>query len=71
MWNCKIKIASNLYFSGYLGPGGLHDSGQYYNCTGGATGYIDRAILGNHVYHYPTIKHIYDSSSFDPEGILG
>lgn len=58
-------------FSGYLGPGGWHKNGEYMNCTGGATGYIDRLILGNHVYRYPTISGIFDSQAFDPEGILG
>lgn len=40
-------------------------------CTGGAAGYIDKVILGNHRYQWPTIKHIYKSEAFDPEGILG
>lgn len=40
---------------GYLGPGGLHDNASYWNCTGGAAGYIDRAVLGSsHLYQYPT-----------------
>ncbi|KAF2901701.1 hypothetical protein ILUMI_04480 [Ignelater luminosus] len=56
---------------GYLGPGGYHDNGKHMECTGGAAGYIDKVILGNHRYQYPTIKSIYKSEAFDPEGILG
>ncbi|RZC36115.1 heparan-alpha-glucosaminide N-acetyltransferase, partial [Asbolus verrucosus] len=57
---------------GYLGPGGLHDNMQYFNCTGGATGYVDRVILGKHMYPNPTSKEVYRSEqAFDPEGILG
>ncbi|XP_044270334.1 heparan-alpha-glucosaminide N-acetyltransferase-like [Tribolium madens] len=57
---------------GYLGPGGLHDNGKYFNCTGGATGYIDAVILGKHRYQKPTSKEIYlGAQAFDPEGILG
>lgn len=56
---------------GYTGPGGYHESSKYLNCTGGAAGYIDRIILStNHMYQYPTIKHIYESLPFEPEGIL-
>lgn len=59
-------------FSGYLGPGGLHDNGKYFNCTGGATGYIDQVILGKHLYQKGTSKEIYlGTQAFDPEGILG
>lgn len=57
---------------GYLGPGGLHEDGKYINCTGGATGYIDKTILGfNHMYKFPAIRSVYKSEAFDPEGILG
>ncbi|GFT58619.1 heparan-alpha-glucosaminide N-acetyltransferase [Nephila pilipes] len=58
---------------GYFGPGGLHDQGAYFNCTGGAAGYIDRVILGpSHLYQHPGSKAIYHSTiPFDPEGILG
>ena len=47
------------------------------SCVGGATGYIDRWILGvNHIYSNPTSKSVYISdinreAAFDPEGILG
>lgn len=61
-----------MLYRGYNGPGGYHDDGKYFNCTGGAAGYIDRLILGTkHLYQYPTIKHIYESLPFDPEGLLG
>ncbi|KAH1002782.1 hypothetical protein HUJ04_008838 [Dendroctonus ponderosae] len=53
----------------YMGPGGLHKNQQFYNCVGGATGYIDRLILGNHVYQNPTIYSVYEAKPFDPEGI--
>ncbi|XP_077280130.1 heparan-alpha-glucosaminide N-acetyltransferase-like [Temnothorax americanus] len=58
--------------TGYLGPGGRHEDGKYFNCTGGAAGYIDKTILTlNHIYQNPTISSIYGSGPFDPEGILG
>ncbi|XP_039308339.1 heparan-alpha-glucosaminide N-acetyltransferase isoform X2 [Solenopsis invicta] len=58
--------------TGYLGPGGRHEDGEYFNCTGGAAGYIDKIILtSNHIYQTPTIKSVYGSGPFDPEGILG
>lgn len=59
--------------TGYFGPGGLHDQGAYFNCTGGAAGYIDRIILGpSHLYQHPGSKAIYHSTQpYDPEGILG
>ncbi|CAD7078557.1 unnamed protein product [Hermetia illucens] len=39
---------------------------------GGAAGYIDKLILGtNHIYQHPTAKKIYNSTAFDPEGLLG
>uniref|UniRef100_A0AAR5PNL4 Heparan-alpha-glucosaminide N-acetyltransferase catalytic domain-containing protein n=1 Tax=Dendroctonus ponderosae TaxID=77166 RepID=A0AAR5PNL4_DENPD len=58
-------------FQSYMGPGGLHKNQQFYNCVGGATGYIDRLILGNHVYQNPTIYSVYEAKPFDPEGIVG
>lgn len=59
--------------TGYFGPGGRSEYGQYMNCTGGATGYVDQQVLGfNHMYQNPTPKPIYDTVvPFDPEGILG
>lgn len=57
---------------GYLGPGGLHDHGKFTNCTGGAAGYIDRLIFGDHIYKHPTCKALYENTDyFDPEGFLG
>lgn len=58
--------------TGYLGPGGNHEMGQHKNCIGGATGLIDRTILGaKHIYQWPTAKHVYASMAFDPEGVFG
>lgn len=58
---------------GYLGPGGLAEHGKYFNCTGGAAGYIDAVLLTNkHTYGNPTCKEIYRTNQhFDPEGLLG
>lgn len=59
--------------TGYIGPGGLHESKLHENCTGGAAGYIDRVVLGEkHLYGNPTPKKIYQTVvNYDPEGILG
>jgi hypothetical protein len=61
------------FFPGYLGPAGLANDGAYpAECIGGATGYVDRLILGtNHIYGYPTAKDVYETGPFDPEGIVG
>lgn len=57
---------------GYLGPGGIHDYIQHQNCTGGATGFVDRLVLGeNHMYQRARIRIVYDSLVFDPEGVFG
>ncbi|CAH1170184.1 unnamed protein product [Phaedon cochleariae] len=56
---------------GYMGPGGLHKNRSHNHCVGGATGYIDELILGNHRYQNPTIWAIYEAKPFDPEGLLG
>ncbi|CAF1538096.1 unnamed protein product, partial [Didymodactylos carnosus] len=58
---------------GYLGPGGRHRHGKFENCTGGASGYIDRYLLHpSHMYNDPTCKGVYDTKlAYDPEGILG
>lgn len=58
---------------GYLGPGGLHLNGTYFNCTGGAAGYIDRTLLhDDHLYRSSTPRVLYKSHQpYDPEGILG
>ncbi|KAL4640292.1 heparan-alpha-glucosaminide N-acetyltransferase isoform X1 [Arapaima gigas] len=59
--------------TGYLGPGGIGDFGQYPNCTGGAAGYIDRWLLGtNHIYQNPSSRVLYQTRMpYDPEGVLG
>lgn len=55
-----------------MGPGGRHAGGKFFNCTGGATGYVDKLLLGtDHVYQYPTATSVYGSGPFDPEGVLG
>ena len=55
-----IRLSSAMFFqclSGYIGPGGLHESKLHENCTGGAAGYIDRVVLGEkHLYGNPTPK---------------
>ncbi|KAJ9576569.1 hypothetical protein L9F63_025533, partial [Diploptera punctata] len=57
---------------GYLGPGGIQDNGDFRRCVGGATGYVDRMILGvNHMYQNPTENEVYKSGAFEPEGIVG
>ncbi|XP_051559292.1 heparan-alpha-glucosaminide N-acetyltransferase-like isoform X1 [Myxocyprinus asiaticus] len=59
--------------TGYLGPGGIGDFGQFLNCTGGAAGHIDRWLLGEtHIYQTPSSRVVYQSIvPFDPEGVLG
>lgn len=58
--------------SGYFGPGGRHEMVAFVNCTGGATGYIDRLILTEkHLYQWGTARSTYDSNAFDPEGVFG
>ncbi|GCB60256.1 hypothetical protein scyTo_0011100, partial [Scyliorhinus torazame] len=58
---------------GYLGPGGIGDFGQFVNCTGGATGYIDRWLFGEkHVYQHPSCRILYHTTvPYDPENLLG
>ncbi|CAF0902823.1 unnamed protein product, partial [Brachionus calyciflorus] len=59
--------------TGYFGPGGNEHGSKYYNCTGGATGYIDRVILGyGHLYTELAItKKVYHIDRYEPEGIWG
>lgn len=59
--------------TGYLGPGGNEFGAKYFNCTGGATGYIDRMLLGyKHLYSELVItKKVYQIDRFEPEGIWG
>ncbi|XP_070152179.1 heparan-alpha-glucosaminide N-acetyltransferase isoform X2 [Polyergus mexicanus] len=55
---------------GYLGPGGYSHFGQFQNCTGGAVGYIDRLVFGNHMYS-KTQNPVYGTIlPHDPEGIM-
>lgn len=57
---------------GYLGPGGIGDYGKYFDCTGGAAGYIDKKIFTeDHIYNQPTCQPLYLTGSYDPEGTLG
>uniref|UniRef100_UPI00398F72A7 heparan-alpha-glucosaminide N-acetyltransferase isoform X2 n=1 Tax=Pristiophorus japonicus TaxID=55135 RepID=UPI00398F72A7 len=58
---------------GYLGPGGIGDFGNFTNCTGGATGYIDRWLFGEkHMYQHPSCTLLYNTTvPFDPENLLG
>ncbi|CAF1004917.1 unnamed protein product, partial [Brachionus calyciflorus] len=58
--------------TGYLGPGGNEYGSKYFNCTGGATGYIDRLILGyDHLYKALSItQKVYQIDRYEPEGIL-
>lgn len=56
---------------GYVGPGGLHEHGKYFNCTGGVAGYIDRAVFGEHMYHHASCHAMYETTQYvDPEGIF-
>lgn len=59
--------------TGYLGPGGIQEGGRFNNCIGGATGYIDRLIIGqSHLYQHPRAGGVYDETMpFDPEGVFG
>ncbi|XP_043666908.1 heparan-alpha-glucosaminide N-acetyltransferase-like [Vespula pensylvanica] len=55
---------------GYLGPGGYDTFKKYINCTGGAAGYIDRYVFGNHMYAQ-TQNPVYGVIlRHDPEGIM-
>jgi heparan-alpha-glucosaminide N-acetyltransferase len=57
---------------GYIGPGGYADQSRYWNCTGGAALYIDKMVFGeNHIFDNPTCKTMYNTGSYDPEGLLG
>lgn len=57
--------------TGYLGPGGAADSGQYSNCTGGAHLYVDTLVFGRrHLYQTPTCQAAFQTGAYDPEGAL-
>lgn len=58
--------------SGYLGPGGRHDWAAHPNCTGGASGHIDRLLLGDsHLYQRSVARNTYGAQALDPEGPFG
>jgi len=62
--------------TGYLGPGGHADWGRFYNCTGGASSWIDEQVFGvNHIYTGGTFQdpELYSATAMphDPEGLLG
>ena len=61
--------------TGYIGPGGLADGGQFSKCTGGAHKYIDDMVVGvQHYYGGPTCSGdggVYECGAYDPEGLLG
>lgn len=69
--------------TGYIGPGGLHENSQYYNCTGGAARWIDLKFFGwAHIFHGPTSYEVFqvdrrygfndkERIAHDPEGLLG
>ncbi len=58
--------------TGYIGPGGAELGPVLANCTGGSARYIDLAMFGeNHIYGSPTCHAVYDTLSYDPEGLLG
>lgn len=79
--NCiALYIYATFYFTydtacpvGYLGPGGQTDNGAYFNCTGGAAGWIDRELLGtNHLYNNRGLEKVFGARlTLDPEGLLG
>eukprot|EP00051_Salpingoeca_urceolata_P028487 m.5838 g.5838 ORF g.5838 m.5838 type:complete len:511 (-) comp2480_c0_seq2:61-1593(-) len=60
---------------GYLGPGGLDKGGRFFNCTGGATGYVDRVVFTpNHLMDHgqPAAPcRALKCHSYDPMGLLG
>jgi hypothetical protein len=61
-------------FSGYIGPGGLHKNASFFNCTGGAAGYIDRTWLGQDhlITGWSSYTGVYKNVlTVDPEGVLG
>ena len=51
----------------------MQNDNLYANCTGGATGYLDRVLLGdNHLYQHAAVRRVYRAPvAFDPENILG
>ena len=52
-----VTLTFMFSFRGYMGPGGLAEHSNYFNCTGGAAGYIDRLLLKeDHIYGHPTCE---------------
>lgn len=46
--------------------------GQFSNCTGGVSRYIDELLVGeSHMYQLPAVSTVYHTVPFDPEGLLG
>ncbi|XP_033226246.1 heparan-alpha-glucosaminide N-acetyltransferase-like isoform X2 [Belonocnema kinseyi] len=56
--------------TGYLGPGGYDHYGDFVNCTGGAAGYVDRLVLGKHMYNETENLIFGHTLPHDPEGIM-
>ncbi|GMF55189.1 unnamed protein product [Phytophthora fragariaefolia] len=57
--------------TGYIGPGGLADGGEYRNCTGGAHLYVDSLVFEiQHLLQTPTCQQRYKTGPYDPEGLL-
>lgn len=58
--------------TGYIGPGGLANSGLYPDCVAGAHKYVEVLLFGeSHIYQSPTCSDVYECGSYDPEGVLG
>lgn len=59
--------------AGYVGPGGMTESGRYVNCTGGAAAWLDQTLLGSkHLYHDHEVMEVFKArQTHDPEGLLG
>lgn len=53
-----------------MGPGGLHKNRLFEDCVGGATGYIDRLILGHFMHQYSRIE-VYTPAVYEHAGIVG
>eukprot|EP00053_Salpingoeca_punica_P012997 m.116994 g.116994 ORF g.116994 m.116994 type:complete len:508 (+) comp16084_c1_seq1:251-1774(+) len=57
---------------GYLGPGGTSDGGAHFNCTGGATNYIDLQIFtSKHMGIWAGCQDAYNCVQIDSCSILG
>ena len=77
----KLPSDNSQCPQGYIGPGGLHENSKYWNCTGGAAGYIDNKVFGEkHIFQHVTSREVYFHDEYyfggyirhhDPCGILG